>query len=123
MTPELAYSFHTTPTAIYRALQLIDSNMPRKYCTYTDSINGLEALENYNHRCHPVFCNVLDITSRLYSKSFDIVFCWLPSNVARQSGKVGGDPSAASSSAIGYEARHPTSYFYDLTGIMESAVG
>ncbi|GFW03215.1 RNase H domain-containing protein [Trichonephila clavipes] len=26
-------------------------------------------------------CNVLDITSRLYSKGFDIVFCWLPSHV------------------------------------------
>ncbi|GFV81155.1 RNase H domain-containing protein [Trichonephila clavipes] len=41
----------------------------------------LEALENYNDRCHPVVCNVLDVTSRLYSKGFDIVFCWLPSHV------------------------------------------
>ncbi|GFX25130.1 furin-like protease 2 [Trichonephila clavipes] len=41
----------------------------------------LEALENYNDRCHPVVCTILDITSRLYSKGFDIVFCWLPSHV------------------------------------------
>ncbi|GFT42692.1 uncharacterized protein TNCV_5140291 [Trichonephila clavipes] len=41
----------------------------------------LEALENYNDRYHPVVCTILDITSRLYSKGFDIVFCWLPSHV------------------------------------------
>ncbi|GFU66275.1 hypothetical protein TNCV_464551, partial [Trichonephila clavipes] len=34
----------------------------------------LEALENYKDRCHPVVCKILDITSRLYSKGFDIVF-------------------------------------------------
>ncbi|GFV53293.1 RNase H domain-containing protein [Trichonephila clavipes] len=67
---------------IYRALQSIDSNMPRKYCIYTDSMSVLEALEKYNDRCHPVVCKILDITSRLYSKGFDIVFCWLPSHVS-----------------------------------------
>ncbi|GFW77481.1 RNase H domain-containing protein [Trichonephila clavipes] len=71
--------FTAEAVAIYRALQSIDYNMPRKYCIYTDSV--LEALENYNDRCHPVVCNVLDITSRLHSKGFDIVFCWLPSHV------------------------------------------
>ncbi|GFW03217.1 pggt1b [Trichonephila clavipes] len=42
--------FTEEDVAIYRALQSIDSNMPRKYCIYTDSMNVLEALENYNHR-------------------------------------------------------------------------
>ncbi|GFU88379.1 RNase H domain-containing protein [Trichonephila clavipes] len=73
--------FTAEAVAIYRALQLIDSNMPRKYCIYTDSMSVLEALENYNDRCHPVVCTILNITSRLYSKGFDIVFCWLPSHV------------------------------------------
>ncbi|GFU71624.1 pggt1b [Trichonephila clavipes] len=73
--------FTAEAVAIYRALQSIDSNMPPKYCIFTDSMSVLEALENYNDRCHPVVCNVLDITSRLYSKGFDIVFCWLPSHV------------------------------------------
>ncbi|GFU59102.1 RNase H domain-containing protein [Trichonephila clavipes] len=73
--------FTAQAVAIYRALQLIDSNMSRKYCIYTDSMSVLEAIENYNDRCHPVVCNILDITSRLYSKGFDIVFCWLPSHV------------------------------------------
>ncbi|GFU38137.1 RNase H domain-containing protein [Trichonephila clavipes] len=73
--------FTAEAVAIYRALQLIDSTMPRKYCIYTDSMSVLEALENYNDRCHPVVCKILDITSRLYSKGFDIVFCWLPSHV------------------------------------------
>ncbi|GFT33193.1 probable RNA-directed DNA polymerase from transposon X-element [Trichonephila clavipes] len=59
----------------------IDSTMPRKYCIYTDSMSVLEALENYHDRCHPVVCTILDLTSRLYSKGFDIVFCWLPSHV------------------------------------------
>ncbi|GFX67274.1 putative RNA-directed DNA polymerase from transposon X-element [Trichonephila clavipes] len=73
--------FTAEAVAIYRALQLIDSTMPRKYCIYTDSMSVLEALENYHDRCHPVVCTILDITSRLYSKGFDIVFCWLPSHV------------------------------------------
>ncbi|GFV38633.1 RNase H domain-containing protein [Trichonephila clavipes] len=73
--------FTAEAVAIYRALQLIDSTMPRKYCIYTDSMSVLEALENYDDRCHPVVCTILDITSRLYSKGFDIVFCWLPSHV------------------------------------------
>ncbi|GFT58158.1 RNase H domain-containing protein [Trichonephila clavipes] len=73
--------FTAEAVAIYRALQLIDSTMPRKYCIYTDSMSVFEALENYHDRCHPVVCTILDITSRLYSKGFDIVFCWLPSHV------------------------------------------
>ncbi|GFW53328.1 putative RNA-directed DNA polymerase from transposon X-element [Trichonephila clavipes] len=67
--------------AFYRALQLIDSNMPRKYCIYTNSMSVLDALENCNNWCHPVVCIELDITSRLYSKGFDVLFCWLPSHV------------------------------------------
>ncbi|GFW16056.1 RNase H domain-containing protein [Trichonephila clavipes] len=57
--------FTAEAVAIYRALQLIDSTMPRKYCIYTDSMSVLEALENYHDRCHPVVCTILDITSRL----------------------------------------------------------
>ncbi|GFW86103.1 pggt1b [Trichonephila clavipes] len=100
--------FTAEAVAIYRALQLIDSTMPRKYCIYTDSMSVLEALENYHDRCHPVVCTILDITSRLYSKGFDIVFCWLPSHVGiigneqADSAAVGDDASAASGSAIGY---------------------
>ncbi|GFX81680.1 RNase H domain-containing protein [Trichonephila clavipes] len=73
--------FTAESVAIYRVLQSIDSNMPRKYCIYTDSMSVLEALEIYSDRCRPVVCDILDITSRLYSKGFDIVFCWLPSHV------------------------------------------
>ncbi|GFW57281.1 putative RNA-directed DNA polymerase from transposon X-element [Trichonephila clavipes] len=73
--------FTAEAVAIYRALKSIDSNRPRKYCIYTDSMSVLEALENYNDRCHLVVCKILGITSRLYSKGFDIVFCWLPSHV------------------------------------------
>ncbi|GFU98673.1 RNase H domain-containing protein, partial [Trichonephila clavipes] len=73
--------FTAEAVAIFRTLQLIDSNRPRKYCIYTDSMSVLEALENFNDRCHPVVCKILDITSRLYSKGFGIVFCWLPSHV------------------------------------------
>ncbi|GFY10547.1 RNase H domain-containing protein [Trichonephila clavipes] len=73
--------FTAEAVTICHALQLIDSNMPRKYCIYTDSMSVLEALENYTDRCHPVVCNILYITGRLYYKGFDIVFCWLPSHV------------------------------------------
>ncbi|GFT53934.1 pggt1b [Trichonephila clavipes] len=51
--------FTAEAVAIYRALQLIDSTMPRKYCIYTDSMSVLEALENYHDRCHPVVCTIL----------------------------------------------------------------
>ncbi|GFU66481.1 RNase H domain-containing protein [Trichonephila clavipes] len=40
--------------AIHRVLKLIDSNLPRRYYIYTDSMSVLEALENYNNQCHPV---------------------------------------------------------------------
>ncbi|GFW52166.1 pggt1b [Trichonephila clavipes] len=62
--------FTAEAVAIYRALQSIDSNMPRKYCIYTDSMSVLVALENYNDRFHPVVCKILVITSRLYGKGF-----------------------------------------------------
>ncbi|GFX87215.1 RNase H domain-containing protein [Trichonephila clavipes] len=110
--------FTAEAVAIYRELQLIDSNMPREYCIYTDSMSVLEALENYNDRCHPVVCKILEITSRLYGKGFDIVFCLAAKSrrnhrqrASGQRGKVGDDPSGASSSDIGYEARHHASYF------------
>ncbi|PRD24198.1 UNVERIFIED_CONTAM: Pggt1b [Trichonephila clavipes] len=91
--------FTAEAVAIYRALQLIDSNMPRKYCIYTDSMNVLEALENYNNRCHPVVCNILDITSQLYSKGFDIVLGWLPSHV-RIIGNEQADSAARSATIL-----------------------
>ncbi|GFW62646.1 pggt1b [Trichonephila clavipes] len=110
--------FTAEAVAIYRALQLIDSTMPRKYCIYTDGMSVLEALENYHDRCHPVVCTILDITSRMYSKGFDIVFLLATQSrrnhrqrASGQRGKVGDDASAASGSAIGYEARHHASYF------------
>ncbi|GFW74556.1 uncharacterized protein TNCV_2414551 [Trichonephila clavipes] len=37
--------------------------MSRKNCVYSDSISLLEALENYDDRCHSVACNLLDIPS------------------------------------------------------------
>ncbi|GFW90126.1 RNase H domain-containing protein [Trichonephila clavipes] len=80
--PDTSCSVFTAEAfTIYCTLQLIDSNIPRKYCIYTDIMSVLEALENYNDRCHPVVCNILDITSRLYSKGFNIDFFWLPSHL------------------------------------------
>ncbi|GFU21498.1 RNase H domain-containing protein [Trichonephila clavipes] len=62
--------FTAEAVAIYRALQLIDSNMPRNYSIYTDSMSVLEALQNYNDRCHPVFCKILEITSMAARESW-----------------------------------------------------
>ncbi|GFX98447.1 RNase H domain-containing protein [Trichonephila clavipes] len=67
--------------ALYRTLQLIDPQTPRKYCIYTDSMSVLEALENYNDRCHPVVCDIIDITSQLHGNGCDIQFCWKPSHL------------------------------------------
>ncbi|GFW02225.1 pggt1b [Trichonephila clavipes] len=62
--------FTAEAVAIYRALQLIDSTMPRKCCIYTDSMSVLEALENYHDRCHPVICTILDITESTLQQGF-----------------------------------------------------
>ncbi|GFX10874.1 putative RNA-directed DNA polymerase from transposon X-element [Trichonephila clavipes] len=110
--------FTAEAVAIYRALHIIDSNMPRKYCIYTDSMSVLEALENYNDRCHPVVCK----NTRHYESTVQQGFRYrvlLATKSRRnhrqrasgQRGKVGDDASAASGSAIGYEARHHASYF------------
>ncbi|GFW52419.1 putative RNA-directed DNA polymerase from transposon X-element [Trichonephila clavipes] len=59
--------FTAEAVAIYRALQLIDSTMPRKYCIYTDSMSVLEALENYHDRCHPVESWSKQLDNKLHS--------------------------------------------------------
>ncbi|GFV45659.1 RNase H domain-containing protein [Trichonephila clavipes] len=59
--------FTAEAVAIYRALQLIDSTMPRKYCIYTDSMSVLEALENYHDRCHPVESWSQQLDNKLHS--------------------------------------------------------
>ncbi|GFW59805.1 RNase H domain-containing protein [Trichonephila clavipes] len=83
--------FTAEAVAIYRALQLINPNMSLKFCIYTDSMSVLEALESYNDRCHPVVCNILDISSPLCGKGFDIAFCWSPSHV----GIIGNEQAAS----------------------------
>ncbi|GFT02051.1 putative RNA-directed DNA polymerase from transposon X-element [Trichonephila clavipes] len=89
--------FSTEAVAIYRALQSIDFNIPRKYCIYTDSMS-----QGFRYSI------LLATESRRNNRQ----------RASEQCGKVRDDPSAASSSAIGYEARHPASYFYDLAGII-----
>ncbi|GFU84902.1 hypothetical protein TNCV_3314041 [Trichonephila clavipes] len=64
------------------ALQLIDSLMPRKYRIYTDSMSVLKRLRKLPRSLPSSGMYNTDITSRLYSKGLDIVFCyWLPSHV------------------------------------------
>ncbi|GFX53846.1 RNase H domain-containing protein [Trichonephila clavipes] len=41
----------------------------------------LAAIENYNDRCHPGVCDIIDITCRLHGKDCDIQFCWIPNHV------------------------------------------
>ncbi|GFV48670.1 probable RNA-directed DNA polymerase from transposon X-element [Trichonephila clavipes] len=110
--------FTAEAVAIYRALQLIDSTMPRKYCIYTDSMSVLEALEKlprslpssgmYNTRHYESTLQqgfryrvLLATKSRRNHRQ----------RASGQRGKVGDDASATSCSAIGYEARHHASYF------------
>ncbi|GFU51047.1 RNase H domain-containing protein [Trichonephila clavipes] len=71
--------FTAEAVAIYRALQLIDSTMPRKFCIYTDSMSVLKRLKTttiaaiqWNHR----------------------------QRASGQRGKVGDDSSAASGSPL-----------------------
>ncbi|GFT47178.1 RNase H domain-containing protein [Trichonephila clavipes] len=73
--------FSAEATALYRSLHLIDPKTPHKYCIYTDSMRVLEAIENYSDRFHPVVCDIIDITSRLHGKGYDIQFCWISSHV------------------------------------------
>ncbi|GFW57565.1 hypothetical protein TNCV_544741 [Trichonephila clavipes] len=74
--------FNAEAVAIYRVLQLIDSNMPLKYCLYTDSM--IVWFQN----------NILLVTkSRRYHGQ----------RARGQRGSVGNNPSAARSSAIRHE--------------------
>ncbi|GFX71465.1 RNase H domain-containing protein [Trichonephila clavipes] len=66
--------FTAEAIALYRALQLINPQTPHNYCIYTDCMSVLEAIENYNDRCHPAVCDIIDITSRLHGKVCDIQF-------------------------------------------------
>ncbi|GFX38961.1 putative RNA-directed DNA polymerase from transposon X-element [Trichonephila clavipes] len=107
--------FTAEAVAIYRALQLIDSTMPRKYCIYTDSMSVLEALEKlprslpssgmYNTRHYESTLQqgfryrvLLATKSRRNHRQ----------RASGQRGKVDDDASAASGSAIGYEAQART---------------
>ncbi|GFT41243.1 RNase H domain-containing protein [Trichonephila clavipes] len=70
----------------------------------------LEELENYNDRCHPVVCKILDITSLQQEFRYRIFLATKSRRNHRQRasgqrGKVGDDPFAASSFATGYEGR------------------
>ncbi|GFW95650.1 RNase H domain-containing protein [Trichonephila clavipes] len=67
--------FTAEAVAIYRALQSIDSNMPRKYCIYTDSMSVLEALENYND-CSAIRWFVTYSTLRVDSTARVSIFCF-----------------------------------------------
>ncbi|GFV48904.1 RNase H domain-containing protein [Trichonephila clavipes] len=61
--------FTAEAIALYRALQLIFTpKTPHKYYIYTDSMSVLEAIENYNDRCHHVVCDIIDIASGLHGK-------------------------------------------------------
>ncbi|GFT13426.1 pggt1b [Trichonephila clavipes] len=110
--------FTAEAVAIYRALQLIDSTMPRKYCIYTDSMSVLEALETTTIAAIQWYVPYSTLRVDSTARVFDIVFLLATKSrrnhrqrASGQRGKVGDDASAASGSAIGYEARHHASYF------------
>ncbi|GFV06955.1 RNase H domain-containing protein [Trichonephila clavipes] len=69
----------------------------------------LEALENYHDRCHPVVCTILDQGFLQQGFRYRVLLATKSRRNHRQRasgqrGKVGDDGSAASCSAIGYEA-------------------
>ncbi|GFV28368.1 pggt1b [Trichonephila clavipes] len=97
--------FTAEAVAIYRALQLIDSHMPRKYCIYTDnSMSVLEAAKTITIDVIQWFVKYIDITSRLFTGSRYRVLLATKSRrnhrqrASGQRGKVGDDASAASGS-------------------------
>ncbi|GFV42898.1 RNase H domain-containing protein [Trichonephila clavipes] len=73
--------FTAEAVAIYRALQLIDSTMPRKYCIYTDSMSVLEKRENYHDRCHQWYVQYSTLRVECTARVSISCFCWLPSHV------------------------------------------
>ncbi|GFW49183.1 pggt1b [Trichonephila clavipes] len=99
------------------ALQLIDFNiLLYKYCIYTLTygLHGYITRRFETITIVPSSGNVKysSITGmKLYSKGFDIVFCWLPNHVGiigneqADSAAKSATVSAASGSAIGYEKR------------------
>ncbi|GBO38957.1 hypothetical protein AVEN_164361-1 [Araneus ventricosus] len=73
--------FTTELVAIFCALQEISPSRQRKFIIYTDSMSALETLSHYDTQMHPVGLEILSILQFLRNKSFNIIFCWVPSDV------------------------------------------
>ncbi|GBN41078.1 hypothetical protein AVEN_18667-1 [Araneus ventricosus] len=67
--------------AIFCALQEISPSSQRNFIIYTDSMSALETLSHYDTQMHPVGLEILTISQFLRNKSFNIIFCWVPSHV------------------------------------------
>ncbi|GBN61685.1 hypothetical protein AVEN_217221-1 [Araneus ventricosus] len=67
--------------AIFCALQEISPSSQRNFIIYTDSMSSLETLSRYDTQMHPVGLEILSILQFLRNKSFNIIFCWIPSHV------------------------------------------
>ncbi|GFS90512.1 RNA-directed DNA polymerase from mobile element jockey [Nephila pilipes] len=67
--------------AIYCALKLVETSSSRKFVVYTDSRSILETLVHLDDRIHPIVVEIADVICQLYSRGYDIKFCWIPSHV------------------------------------------
>ncbi|GBL99145.1 hypothetical protein AVEN_64136-1 [Araneus ventricosus] len=85
--------------AIFCALQEISPSSQRKFIIYTDSMSALQTLSHYDTQMHPVGLEILSILQFLRNKSFNIIFCWVPSHV-RISGNETADAIAKFASAF-----------------------
>ncbi|GBO29721.1 putative RNA-directed DNA polymerase from transposon X-element, partial [Araneus ventricosus] len=85
--------------AIFCALQEISPSSQRNFIIYTDSMSALETLSHYDTQMHPVGLEILSILQFLRNKSFNIIFCWVPSHVGI-SGNETADAIAKFASAV-----------------------
>ncbi|GBN92444.1 hypothetical protein AVEN_272815-1 [Araneus ventricosus] len=67
--------------AFFCALQEISHSSQRNFIIYTDSMSALETLSHYDTQMHPVGFEILSLLQFLRNKSFNIIFCWVPSHV------------------------------------------
>ncbi|XP_055953302.1 uncharacterized protein LOC129989022 [Argiope bruennichi] len=102
----LSYRLHTCSSvftaelmAISSALHEISMSTYRSFIIYTDSMSALETLSHPDNQMHPVALEILNSLVLLRNKTFNILFCWVPSH-SGISGNEAADCAAKAASSF-----------------------
>ena len=78
--PPQATVFTSELVAIYKALSFIEVSDDMFYVIFTDSLNSLFAMRDFNTH-HPVLQDILVLLTTLDRLEKSVFFCWIPSHI------------------------------------------